>query len=86
MEKTQEESQNQLSNFQAEAEEAGEDVLVSGELWLGLSANIQLFIIDLQSREYRVGVTPGIGYGLKWRPSFWTISKALLALDFFFKC
>ena len=53
------------------------------DLWLGLSASIQVFKINMQTRDYSVGLIPGIGYGIKWKPEFWTLSEALLGLDLF---
>jgi len=46
------------------------------ELYLDLSISLDFFTIDWKTKEYTVGVSPGIGYGLKWAPEFWTFSSS----------
>ena len=35
------------------------------------------------STPYQVGVIPGVGYGVKYKPSGWTLTSNLCALDLF---
>lgn len=53
------------------------------ELFIDFSGSINAFVIDLDTRKYQIGAIPGIGYGLKWSPAFWTLSDVFLAFDLF---
>lgn len=53
----------------------------NGDLYLALSAGFDVFSINLKSREYKLGAVPGVGYGLKYSPEWWTITPVLFALD-----
>lgn len=52
-------------------------------LYVDFSASLSAFVIDLDSRAYQVGAIPGIGYGIKYAPSWWTLSDVFLSLDVF---
>jgi hypothetical protein len=52
-------------------------------LWLAPSVGLDVFSLDTTSKEYRAGLIPGVGYGLKWKPSGWTLTDAVLSLDLF---
>lgn len=52
-------------------------------LFLDLAVSLDFFSIDLDSREYQLGVSPGVGYGLFWAPSWWKLSESFMALNLF---
>ena len=52
-------------------------------LFLDLAVSLDFFSIDLDSREYQLGISPGVGYGLFWSPSWWRLSESFLALNLF---
>jgi hypothetical protein len=49
--------------------------------WFGLSANLNLVYVNLTTRKYEMGFNPGIAYGFKWRPVWWTFTKSFLSID-----
>lgn len=55
--------------------------LIEDTLYLDLSAGIDVFVINLNTREYNLGAVPGVGYGLKYAPGWWTLSPVFLAVD-----
>jgi len=59
-----------------EINEKGKD-----HFWFGLSANLNLVHVNLTTRKYEMGFSPGIAYGLKWRPGWWTFTKSFLSID-----
>jgi hypothetical protein len=52
-------------------------------LYLAPSVGFDAFVRDNSSNEWKAGVIPGVGYGIKWRPSSYTLTQNLLALDVF---
>ncbi len=54
-----------------------------GKLWIGPSIGFDVFTRYAPTKEYRTGVIPGVGYGVKWRPSGWKVTTNALALDLF---
>ncbi len=52
-------------------------------LFLDLAVSLDFFAIDLDSREYQLGISPGVGYGLFWSPDWWRLSESFLALNLF---
>lgn len=68
----------------------GEDAhRVTGEeelgtnIWLGPSVGFDVFTYDTSTKQYAAGIIPGVGYGLKYKPAWWKLSDAFLALDVF---
>jgi hypothetical protein len=59
------------------------DTQLDPSVWLGPSIGLNVFSIDLKTRQYQLGVVPGVGYGLKYKPSAWTLTDSLFALDVF---
>ena len=59
------------------------------EFWISPSANVDLYIEELKTHISRVGIIPGLGYGVRWNPKCWqTIgadinSKSLVNLDIY---
>ncbi len=51
------------------------------ELWFGMNANLSLVHINLSTRKYLVGFTPGLAFGIQWKPQWWSISPSFLGLD-----
>ena len=66
-----------------ESEEQAKMQLIGEQLWLGVSVGLDIVVIDLKERSYKIGLVPGIGYGLKWRPDWWTLTDSFLGLDLF---
>lgn len=56
---------------------------VGDQLWFSPGISLDFFSIELGSRIWAAGVTPGVGYGLKWKPNWWTATSCFLALDLF---
>jgi hypothetical protein len=50
-------------------------------LWLRPSLDLQLAVRDGLTRQWHVGLTPGVGYGIAWCPPGWRLTPELLALD-----
>lgn len=47
------------------------------------SVGFDFFIRESQSGSYKMGIIPGVGYGLKWDPGWWKTTKYFLSLDLF---
>lgn len=58
-------------------------VALSGSWWFSPSVGFDVFTYDLKTHAYSVGIIPGIGYGLKYKPASWTATEAIFALDLF---
>jgi len=54
-----------------------------GQVWLGPSIGLNIFSKDLTTGTYQLGIVPGVGYGVKWRPAWYTLTDDLLAFDLF---
>lgn len=52
--------------------------------WISPSISADFISIDLDAKTYRAGVIPGVGYGVRFSPSWWTATASFLALDLFF--
>lgn len=51
-------------------------------LYLDWSIALDVILIDMRRpRAYTAGAVPGVGWGLRWCPEFWTLSDAFLGLD-----
>jgi len=55
----------------------------SGSWWLCPSVGFDVFTYDVKTHGYSVGVIPGVGYGLKYKPANWTATEAVFAIDLF---
>ena len=55
----------------------------SGSWWLCPSIGFDVFTYDIKTHAYSVGIIPGIGYGLKYKPAGWTATDAVFAVDLF---
>jgi hypothetical protein len=53
-------------------------------VWLGLGASVNLLQIDLSTKKYVLGISPGLGFGLRWSPAWWSLTDTFLSLDLFF--
>jgi hypothetical protein len=47
------------------------------------SVGFDLFVRESESGAYKTGIIPGVGYGLKFKPTWWHGSKYFLSLDLF---
>ncbi len=47
------------------------------------SVGMDCFTRESKSGAYKVGLIPGFGYGIKFKPRWWTMTKYLLAGDLF---
>ena len=47
------------------------------------SVGLDCFTRESKSGAYKVGLIPGYGYGIKYIPKWWTVTKYFLALDVF---
>jgi hypothetical protein len=54
-----------------------------GPVFVDMSVSLDFFSIDLSSRDYAAGVSPGVGYGIKWKPDWYTLTDVLVAFDLF---
>lgn len=52
-------------------------------LYLSPSVGFDAFVRDNSTNEWKAGVIPGVGYGIKYRPSSWTLTENVVALDIF---
>ena len=59
------------------------DVLITEALWFGPAASLDFFVWEAKSHDYKLGVSPGIGYGIHWKPAWWTATDAFISLDFY---
>jgi len=51
-------------------------------LYLDYSVSLDLLVIDMsRPRKYTAGAVPGVGWGLRWCPEWWTLSESFLGLD-----
>lgn len=57
--------------------------LGTSAVWVGPSVGLNVFTIDLKTRQSQLGLIPGVGYGVKWKPAGWTLTDDVLALDVF---
>jgi hypothetical protein len=64
-------------------DQQGENQGEEDRVWFGVSASLNVFSLDLSTRKYSVGVSPGIGYGIRWSPAWWKVTDTFLGLDFF---
>lgn len=52
------------------------------ETWLDLSVSLDTVVFSLsRPRTYSVGLVPGVGWGFRWKPGWWTLSDAMLGID-----
>jgi hypothetical protein len=51
------------------------------EWHFGMSANLDLVTINLTTRRSQVGFSPGLAFGVKWCPKWWTLSDSFLGID-----
>jgi hypothetical protein len=51
--------------------------------YFGTTIGFDAIVVDMETRNYKTGVIPGVGWGLKWRPTWWTQSPSFIALDLF---
>jgi hypothetical protein len=52
--------------------------------WFGPSVGLATTTLSSKTHEWTGAVAPMIGYGLKWRPTWWTITTTLVNADLFF--
>lgn len=52
-------------------------------LWLAPSVGVSGYTRYSKDGVWAAGVSPGAGYGLKWKPSSWTLTSVALALDLY---
>src|SRR5580698_5198277 len=52
----------------------------AGTWWFSPSVGFDVFTYDVKTHAYSVGIIPGVGYGLKYRPAGWTAMEAILAV------
>lgn len=55
----------------------------TGTWWFSPSVGFDVFTYDIKTHAYSVGIIPGVGYGLKYRPANWTATEAVFAVDLF---
>ncbi len=53
----------------------------TSDISFGLSANLDLVHINLSTRQYVLGFTPGLAFGVKYGPPWWTMSDSFIGLD-----
>jgi hypothetical protein len=51
------------------------------EWHLGLTANAEVFTINLTTRKKELGFTPGLAVGVQWQPPWWKLSECFLGID-----
>lgn len=56
---------------------------VGTKLWLSPSIGIDVFTRYNKNNEWRAGIIPGVGYGMKYKPANWTLTSNLVSLDVF---
>ena len=47
------------------------------------SVGLDCFTRESKSGAYKVGLIPGVGYGIRYKPKWWTVTKYLLSFDIF---
>ncbi|WP_394844966.1 hypothetical protein LZC95_48935 [Pendulispora brunnea] len=52
-------------------------------LWLGPSVGFDVVTYHSEESKLTAGIIPGVGYGIKWKPSWYHLNKSLLAADLF---
>lgn len=72
-----------VSGCNAAGDEAPGGAAKSDKWFFGPSVGFDAFTRYQPTKEYRAGVIPGVGYGLKYRPGFWTYTPSIVALDIF---
>lgn len=65
------------------AEEKALTAHIVQDLWFGPAVAFDFFLWESRSHDYRLGLSPGIGYGIKWSPSWWRATESFIALDLF---
>lgn len=55
----------------------------AGTWWFSPSVGFDVFTYDIKTHAYSLGIIPGVGYGLKYRPANWTATEAVFAIDLF---
>jgi hypothetical protein len=65
------------------SEEAPKAAQITQSLWFGPAASLDFFVWEARTHAYKLGLSPGIGYGLHWSPSWWRATQAFVALDLF---
>lgn len=53
-----------------------------GDVWVSPSASMDVFTFEVRTGKYKIGLIPGIGYGIRYKPYFMT-KNYLFALDLF---
>lgn len=51
------------------------------EIFFGLAANLDIVHINLSTRKVQLGFTPGVGFGVRWAPPWWTLTRSLISVD-----
>jgi hypothetical protein len=47
------------------------------------SIGFDFFVRESKSGAYKMGIIPGVGYGIKFKPTWWKTTKYFLSLDLF---
>ena len=47
----------------------------------GLNATLELVTINLTTRTTETGFAPGLAFGTRWQPPWWTVSESFLGID-----
>ncbi|MDB5049243.1 MAG: hypothetical protein JWO30_2314 [Fibrobacteres bacterium] len=79
LESKNEELTTQLSELQKESDE-------NRKLWISESVNLDLFVRDERTNEVKAGLSPGLGYGIRYCPTWWKNlgkTKSFIDLDFY---
>ncbi|HRW25057.1 MAG TPA: hypothetical protein P5298_11645 [Spirochaetia bacterium] len=52
----------------------------SQELFFSLQATVDVVHVNLATRKVDMGFTPGVGFGMRWKPSWWSLTDSFLGV------
>jgi len=50
------------------------------EVFLSLQATVDVVHVNLATRKVDLGFTPGVGFGMRWKPSWWSLTDSFLGV------
>lgn len=57
------------------------DTLIGDQWWAGPSVGLALFARDSATKQWSSQLSFQMAYGIKWKPSWWTVTGSFLSFD-----